>query len=270
MGKAAFLLGGLLGGLGEGMVRNGAAKREATLRMLDQQHDEMMLQLRGDQDREGREFSADRDDARTDRDNAADDAREDKRQQSEDARADKDRQFRYDELDARKNGLLREGDDDDLVEVADPDNPGRTKMVPKSQASGMPGKGSADALLGEQSDRESAAEDQAIAEADEKAGYFSTDASDFAEDGGSREAFIARRKKEILDGKATDTKRTPDQGDEAAGGGGGADPADEQEPADQDATPLPTDRKQLQVGVIYQTKRGKAKYLGNGQFEAVE
>jgi hypothetical protein len=214
-----YILGGLLAGVGEGMILQGKAKREAMLAELERQHDVMLTELRGKQDIEGRTFSADRDDAR-----------EASRQKFEGAEAEKDRALKDKELEYRKNGLLRDDDDDDLVEVADPDNPGRTIMVPKYKAAGMPGKSSTDALLTEQGDQEIAAEEQAIAEAEKKGGFAGPfDDRDFPEDG-SREAFIERRKKEILSGKTTDTAGADADGGDDAPKGGGVDESAEQKP----------------------------------------
>jgi hypothetical protein len=225
-----YILGGLLGGLGEGMVLQGKAKREAMLEKLRQDHDVMMEGIRhqnnmAEQDdrqefeagesQKGRDFDAT--EAQKGRDFDASESLKEREHESKEGALDRAADL--------KKGLLG-----DLVEVADPDNPGRTKMVPKSEAAGMPGKSSTDAMLQEQSDRELAAEEQAIAEAKEKGGMAGPfDDSDFPEDG-SREAFIQRRKKEILDGKTTDTPRSAGDGGEAAGARGGVDPATEQKP----------------------------------------
>jgi hypothetical protein len=224
-----YILGGLLAGVGEGMILQGKAKREAMLAELERQHDVMLTELRGKQDIEGRTFSAERDDAREASRQKFEGEQAEKERIEDRRKTDLDERYRRDELEYRKNGLLRDDDDDDLVEVADPDNPGRTIMVPKSRAAGMPGKSSTDALAGEQSEREQAAQAQAEEEAANKAVWYLPESSDFPEDG-SREAFIERRKKEILSGKTTDTAGADADGGDDAPKGGGVDESAEQKP----------------------------------------
>jgi len=270
MGNTAkYILGGLLQGVGEGAILQGKAQREAMREKLRQEHDIMMegmrhentlgeIGLRGELD----EKSDVRQHGFRMEETTVDNDRDDARQASDHAfRASESEKDRA--ADKAKRGLLpRErftangkvwvqnedgsavpvngpdgkqledlsGDDVELVEVADPDKPGQTKMVPKSQASGMPGKSSTDAMVQERSDRELAAEEQAIAEAEKQGGAAGPwDDSDFPKDG-SREAFIERRKKEILSGKTTDTGGASDNGGGNAAPSGGAPAGQEQKP----------------------------------------
>lgn len=261
MGKAKYIVAGLLAGLGTSMVRAGQAKREAALAELDRQHDLMMegmrhsnnlgeIEKRGEidaasDDRQHKnrmgelEFGANRDDARTDKDNERDDKRsaDERAARAGESAADrawrekeaeKGRQFDANESAADRqaefdNGLL--DDDDDLVEIADPTSPSGTRMVRKKDAVGQPGKtGASDALERSREDDADAAlayEEQARNIVDSMAGYFSSDESDFGD--GGREAAVNKVKKAlergddtvVINGKTVDLGGTSGGGREA-------------------------------------------------------
>lgn len=269
MGSGKYVLGGLLAGVGQGMVMQGAAKREAALRMLEIEarnaENARDREFRGaenaaDRDMRTKEADADRtlrreegDADRTFRagesaaDRAARIAEGDKDRGFRREEGDKDRQFRsnesaadrqaqfdrqQNEFDAKRNGLLA---DEDLIEVADPDNPGRTKMVPKSQASGLAGKDSAEVMGQEARDQDIVYEDQARTIVDGMAGYFSSDESDFG--AGGREAAVNKVKNALKRGDATVVinGKTVDLG---GASGSGAPPAgDSGEPAQPEQKP---------------------------------
>lgn len=91
---------------------------------------------------------------------------------------------------------------DPLVEVYDEDSPTGSKLVPQSQASGQPsGKDVTKRLEGKAGVEEAGRRDarkQAEKEAADKAGWLSSDSSDFKDHGGSRSAFVEGRTNEIL------------------------------------------------------------------------
>ena len=96
----------------------------------------------------------------------------------------------------------RSSTSDPLVKVKSED--GTPIYVPRSEAAGLPAYVEDDeGLAGAEPTPEEKARAQAEAEADEIAGFWSTDATDFAQDGGSRTAYIERRTKEILAGKVS-------------------------------------------------------------------
>lgn len=93
------------------------------------------------------------------------------------------------------------------------------------------------------------ARSMASAEADDKAGWLSTDETDFKDDGGSREAYRNRRTSEI----ARDLE------------GGGGKPADKDKAAKGNYPPAPRDPAQRQKGQTYKAPDGRlVKWMGDG------
>ena len=246
MGAGKYILGGLLGGLGESLVLNGRAKREEALRVLELN----MRQMENERDRTFRKGEADADrKARAD-EGAADrtfrateneedralrfgEGERDRKARAGESAADREARLKESAADRevsrerlgldkeefeykKTNGLL--GGDNDLVEVYDSTSPTGTKYVTKAEAKGMPGKtGAKDASEASRADEQTRmddAETQAIAEANEKAGMFRSDETDFGPEG--RDAWIKKRTKEIFDG---------DTGKSATNGNSGATPS---------------------------------------------
>lgn len=102
-----------------------------------------------------------------------------------------------------------------LEEIYDESSPTGTRLQPRSKAAGQPGGKNAEKNIEVRTERDRAeredARRQAEAEAKDKAGYFSSDESDFKNDSGSRAAFIERRTNEILAGRRGGTSGVGDQ-----------------------------------------------------------
>lgn len=200
-GLLGYAAAGAVAGLGAGLVEEGKAARDRAMRMLEHQN---RLAIIDETDRR----AAAREEARDVRMAEREEAREKARAEREGGLLASVQQTD----DGRLIGFTRSGEvieykykgkakPEDLVEVGDPDSPTGSRYVPKSQAAGQPGKFSNDALDTYHNRQKTEWEDarrQAEREASDKAKWFSTDETDFADDGGSRSAFIERRTNEIL------------------------------------------------------------------------
>lgn len=226
-GLLGYAAAGALSGLGQGMVEDGKAKREMALRMLEEQS--RMNYLR-ESDRLAGEREAARDERTAKRQEEQDQRRFDRETARDNARLERETglltQIIQDEQ-GNYIGVTRGGQQiplnvkgrlpksatgsDRLVQVYDPDTDS-IKYVPESEAAGMEPAGTASdrEARREREDMERAdARKQAEQEASERAGYLSTDATDFKDDGGSRSAFIERRTNEILASRKGKTVQQP-------------------------------------------------------------
>lgn len=176
MAGLGFVAGGALTGLGEGMMAQARAKREEKLAMLkmemqrerdDRRHEQQGGLLHATaQDREGNYFGITRSGEKLE---LGIQGKEPK----------------------SKEGLKKVWDEEQGKEV----------WVRESEAEGKPAGFDEDAFEARNMREDTLraeARAQAKKEADDKAGWLSTDETDFAEDGGSRAKFIERRTNEIL------------------------------------------------------------------------
>ena len=323
MGAGKYILGGLLGGLGESLVLNGRAKREEALRVLELN----MRQMENERDRTFRKGEADADraarkeEAGADRTFRATENQQDRSLRKEESAADRqarlqegaadrsfrasendedrafrlsegerdrqyrsnesaqDRQFRYDEnqsnreVDQERNKLSRDEFEykknngllggDDLVEVYDSTSPTGTKWVTRKEAQGMPGKTGAqeagESARADEQTRRDDAETQATYEADQKAGYFSRDATDFGPEG--RQKWIENRTKEILNG---------DGGKQAANGNSGAAPSGSGQPAPARKSPDKANKPSQYPDAKWSDKAGGWVVNRNGKWYVIE
>jgi hypothetical protein len=213
-GLLGYAAAGAAAGLGAGLVEEGKAARERFMKSLDQQFQRDLLyerdELQSERERERDERIAQREEQRDERTATRQREMDEARFKREGGMLQSVQQLE----DGTLIGITRSGqrvdlgvvgapkrDPEPLVEVEDPDDPDRTIMLPRSKAAGMPGKSTPDQRAArrerEAQEREEARR-QAEKEASERAGWFSTDSSDFKDDGGSRSAFIERRTNEIL------------------------------------------------------------------------
>jgi hypothetical protein len=230
-----YLIGGLASGGGQALQQTGLMKREEIRQMI--------AEARADSRAAEGERRADERSLRSDQSAS-------ERQASEFAQRDKENELKrqgydkvFDAVDPKDGkshtyAMNDKGDKRDLgvtppkefspgngygeplVPVRDPENPnGPPIYLPRSQAVGLsppPSKDEATAISDQQFDAQTEAEQKATAEAESKAGLWSTDSSDFSADGGSREAFIKRRTQELLkDPNSTDSKASKPKGGEA-------------------------------------------------------
>ncbi len=203
-GLGRALAGGILGGIagyGQGLAESGAAKREAALEQIKQfgmetlrsrnRREELGVASRLTEERETRKASR----GLVDTKNII---------QGDDGQLymiRKNPGGKPDIIPLKIKGRRFGKDEGRLVEVGDPDNPGATIMVRPSKAEGMPGKTGAKELAETRRGEEEVAQirdrQEAERRASERAGYFSTDKTDFPETGGDREAWIAREAERI-------------------------------------------------------------------------
>jgi hypothetical protein len=207
-GILSYAAAGAVGGFGQGLADQGKAKRDAMLRMIEQDRADSRASQRAAA-RQDKQIAAAGD--RADKLNTANQNREDARSGL----------FTMTEklVDPKTNkvhtyGITKTGTKVDLGEappekastssepmVQTQDENGNIIYTPRDQAAGM------SPPLSEK-DRETKAEADAAAvddaraqaekEAKEKAGWLSTDSTDFASTGGSRSAWIENRTQEIL------------------------------------------------------------------------
>jgi len=226
-GLLGYAAAGAVAGAGAGLVEEGKAARDRAMKLLDQQfrmdvleetdrratireeaRDERLAQRELERDQRTAERQDTRDKNLLDRQDALEKSRAEREggllqsvQQLEDGSLiGVTRGGQKVELGVR-GAPKKAATSDPVVEVQDPDDPDSTIMVPRSQAAGMAGKGTQDMRNArrEREEMERAdARKQAEKETSEKAGWLSTDATDFADDGGSRSAFTERRTNEIL------------------------------------------------------------------------
>lgn len=199
--KGLFIAGGAMAGIGQGLVEEGKQRRQMMLEQLRHSND-----LARDEARDSR--AAAREEARDLRLMERDEAREEARAKREGGLLTSVQQDENGNLigitrsgQAVELGIKGKVKPEELEEIGDENSPTGTRLVPRSQAAGQPGKGTKDMRESIAAQREAERADarrQAEAEASDKAGWFSTDASDFKDDGGSRSAFIERRTNEIL------------------------------------------------------------------------
>jgi hypothetical protein len=190
------------------------------------------------------------------------------------ATADADRQER---ADARNDAAA-----DDLTEVYDENSPTGSTLTPKGRAAGKPGVPTGPQLEAQTAAKDSAEraiQDRAAAIVDDIPGsWFSSDTSDFGQGGRAAaqeqvaDAIRANKDSVVIGGQTIKLKGTADDGGEASPAGESPAKPDAQSPSNPRGTgqALPSDPKLLKKGVIYQTKRGQAEYLGDGKFKLVK
>lgn len=227
------LVGGLMTGMGQGMQLDGKAKREAALAELEHQQRLELADRQHGFNMDERGFTADRDDARTDKDNAADDRRSKDDQNWRSTEADKGRNFDREKMDKEHQNRLGEIG-------AQGEEHRKTDAAKGTDTEGL------------------SAEDVRMLDVLEGNPSYQTkdpknpmkSLPDY-EKIGQRLIQIGRPDLAKLYGVSETSPEAP---------------RDDRAPT---AQQLPEDRAQLKVGTVYSTRRGAAKYLGNGQFETV-
>jgi hypothetical protein len=288
MVSTARLIGGLMTGLGTGIQLDGKAKYE---RMLSELEHSRRLELEGvrhGNDMEGRRFSADADTERQKADQTFRTGESDKDRTFKSEEGEKDHRRRLEESDhdySNRRGLAAFEDDldDDSEKGTISAEDARVFEVLENRFTakddygdavvdyGKVGQelrrmgrndlarlyGSTDSSGGPSEDDPLWNEAQTRADAwvDSQAGLLSSDEDDFKDYGGNREEARQRKALEFYD--------------QLKSRGGSDAPAPDKQLAGKGEA-LPSDRSKLKVGTTYQTSQGPAKYLGNGQFEAVD